>query len=311
MRDLIHTENVDLVHARSRAPAWSGYFASRASGVPFVTTFHNAYSYGNAAKKLYNSVMARGDRVIAISEFIAEHIRRDYAVPAERIALVPRGIDFGIYDPAQVTLARKESFRSLHRLPSGRPLIILPARLSPTKGHELALRALSLLGDHAFHCLIIGPGQGRTAYRQRLITIVQDLKLDDKVDFVERIDLAAAYSLADLVLSLSSKQEGFGRVAAEAQAMGIPVVATAIGALTETVLEGETGWLVPPGDVPALATAVVGALSQSRERRAAMAEKAILHARSNFNVRRMCALTLAVYADLIETRSFNKRRHRE
>lgn len=298
LADFIKVDGVDLVHARSRAPAWSGYFAARDAGVPFVTTFHDAYPAGNAAKRLYNSVMAKGDRVIAISRFIEKHVATHYPEAAPRIALIPRGIDFSVFDPAAITPERKNAFRILHALPETVPLIILPARLSATKGHELALRTLALIRERSFLCLMIGPG-GRSAYRERLLALTQKLNLADKVRFIDRADVPAAYAVAGLVLSPSQKAEGFGRVPVEAQAMGVPVIATALGATSETVLDGETGWLVPVGDAQALVDAIVRALSLSPDERRAMADKALKHVRAQFDVKQMCAATLDLYAGLV------------
>lgn len=301
LADLIKAQNIDLVHARSRAPAWSAYFATRASQVPFVTTFHDAYAGKSAPKKLYNSVMARGDRVIAISQFIAGHICAQYPLAANRIVLIPRGTDFSVFDPAAIAPERKKRFFDLHALPANVPLLLLPARFSPTKGHELTLRALARLGGRSFLCLIIGPVQARTAYSERLVALTRKLGLENKVRFIDRADLPAAYAVADLVLSPSQKAEGFGRVPVEAQAMGVPVIATALGATSETVLDGETGWLVPLGDAQALADAIVSALSLSPDRRRAMADRAIKHVRALFDVKQMCAATLDVYAGLLDT----------
>jgi glycosyltransferase involved in cell wall biosynthesis len=299
--EFINAQNVDLVHARSRAPAWSAYFATRASHVPFVTTFHDAYAGKTAAKKLYNSVMAKGDRIIAISRFIARHIREQYDVAENRIVLIPRGIDFSVFDPAAIALERKKHFYYLHALPTNIPLLVLPARLSSTKGHELTLRALACLGERSFLCLIIGPALGRTSYRERLVALMQKLHLNDRVRFIDDADLPAAYAVADLVLSPSQKAEGFGRVPVEAQAMGVPVIATALGATSETVLDGETGWLVPLGDVQALADAMVRALSLSPDQRRSLADRAQKHVRTRFDVKQMCAATLDLYAGLLHT----------
>ena len=300
--DLVKAERIDLVHARSRAPAWSALLATRALEVPFVTTFHDAYRSNNAVKKFYNSVMSRGDRVIAISRFVADHIRTQYPAAQERIVLIQRGIDFSVFNRAEITVERVEKFRSIHQAPQNIPVLVMPARLSPAKGHELTLLALSRIGGRSFHCLIVGPDKGHVAYRARLLALTRRLNLQDKVRFIERADMPVAYASADLVLSPSQKQEGFGRVPVEAQAMGVPVIATALGATVETVLDGETGWLVPAGDVQALADAIALALSLSSEQRRIMAGKAIRHARANFDVNRMCAATLDLYAELLSSR---------
>jgi glycosyltransferase involved in cell wall biosynthesis len=308
LADFIKAKNVDLVHARSRAPAWSAYFATRASHVPFVTTFHDAYAGKTAAKMLYNSVMARGDRIIAISRYVARHIRAQYHVAEDRIVLIPRGIDFSVFDPAAITLERKKHFYDLHALPTNVPLLVLPARLSSTKGHELTLRALSRLGERSFLCLIIGPILRQTAYHERLVALIQKLHLKDKVRFIDRADLPAAYAVADLVLSPSQKAEGFGRVPVEAQAMGVPIIATALGGPLETVLDGETGWLVPINDAQALADTIAQALSLSPDQRRVMADRAIKHVRAHFDVKQMCAATLDLYACLLRTSSKNPSR---
>ncbi len=169
LAEFIKSQAVNIVHARSRMPAWSAYFATRARRVPFVTTFHDAYRAGNPGKKLYNSVMARGDRVIAISRFIAEHIGTQYPAARARIAIIPRGIDFSVFDPAAVSAERREQFRAVHAIEPAAPLIILPARLSHTKGHELTVRALSRLAAAHYRCLFIGPG--RSGYRERLLAL--------------------------------------------------------------------------------------------------------------------------------------------
>lgn len=300
--DFIKAENVDIVHARSRAPAWSAYFASQTTKLPFVTTFHDVYRGTSAAKKLYNGVMAKGDRVIAISRFVADHIRTHYQAARDRIAVIPRGLDFSVFDPAKITTERKENFRVCHGVPRNVPLLIMPARLSHTKGHELALQALARLGERSFCCLMIGPTKERTAYRERLVTLTRSLKLDNMIRFLERTDLPAAYSVADLVLSPSQKEEGFGRVPVEAQAMGVPVIATRLGATSETVLDGKTGWLVPAGDAQALTNAIERALSLGHDERRIMADRAVQHARANFDVKQMCASTLNLYADLLRAR---------
>jgi glycosyltransferase involved in cell wall biosynthesis len=299
LAEFIKSQDVDIVHARSRVPAWSAYFATRARRVPFVTTFHDAYKAGNPGKRLYTGVMARGDRVIAISRFIAEHVGTQYPAARARIAVIPRGIDFSVFDPATVSTERKERFRAAHAIAPTASLIILPARLSHTKGHELTLRALSRLARQHDRCLFIGPG--RSGYRERLLALSRSLGLDDRVALIEQTDLVAAYASADLVLSPSQKPEGFGRVAVEAQAMGVPVIATALGATGETVLNGETGWLVPPGDAQALADTIERVLSLAHEQRRALADKAMRHVRARFDVKDMCAATLDVYADLLNS----------
>jgi glycosyltransferase involved in cell wall biosynthesis len=301
--DFVKGHNVDIVHARSRAPAWSAYLATRFLRSAFVTTYHDAYRGTNAPKKFYNSVMARGDRVIAISRFVAEHISTQYPNARERLALIPRGIDFSVFDPTLISDERKQRFHADQGIHLDNPLLLMPARLSQTKGHELTLRALSLLANGRFFCLIVGPAKGHHAYRARLMKLAQELQLRDRISFVEQVDLPAAYAAADLVLSASQKAEGFGRVPVEAQAMGVPVIATRLGATSETVVDGETGWLVPAGDAQALAETITRALSLDTHRRRAMAKQAIKHVRSKFDVKQMCEATVNLYAELLTVSS--------
>lgn len=295
---LIKSERIDLVHARSRAPAWSCYMASRMTNTPFITTFHAAYKGSFFLKKIYNSVMAKSDRVIAISEFIARHIKKNYGVPASRITVIPRGIDMSMYDAASISDERKEKLKALWNNTQHAPVIIMPGRLSAIKGHELVIEALAALRTHSFICVFIGPDQGRTKYTEKLRGLVERYDLHDKVRWMDGGDIPAAYALAQLVLSPSQVAEGFGRVPVEAQAMGVPVIATALGATDETVLDGLTGWLVPQGDAQAIRDAIVKCLSLSPEQRDAISQKAQEHVRSKFQLKEMCDATLQVYQEV-------------
>lgn len=301
---LIAERGVDLVHARSRAPAWSAYVAADRAGVPFVTTFHGTYNLGPfAMKRAYNAVMTRGDRVIAISRFIAEHIVANYGLPPEHIRIIPRGIDLSRFDPATVHPNRMISLAQQWRLPDGMPVIMLPGRLTRWKGQTVLIEALKRLGRRDVRCLLVGSDQGRVKYRSELNTLVRQSGLTDVVHVVEHCrDMSAAYMLTDVVVSASTDPEAFGRVAVEAQAMGRPVVASRHGGACETVLEGETGWLVPPNDPDALAAAINTVLAIGPAERAALARRQIEHVRANFSKERMCAATLAVYTELLRDR---------
>lgn len=299
LKDFVSIERVNLVHVRSRAPAWSAYLATRESKVPMVTTMHSSYQTPWPWEKFYNSIMTKGERTICISRTMANYVEQHYNLPAQRITVIPRGIDLSVYNRDHVSKERMDKFAASIYLPQGKPFILFPGRLMKTKGQELALQALAKINE-PFFCLIVGPDHEHTGYREHLKTMKQKLFLQDKVSFLDHVDLPAAYMLADVVLSPSQMPEAFGRVCAEAQAMGMPIIATNLGATPETVLDGETGWLVPPGDVDALAGAIRTALAQTPAQRLAMSEKAILHARANFNMERMCDTTLAVYAELLK-----------
>lgn len=297
---LIAEQGVDLVHARSRAPAWSARAAARRAGVPFVTTFHGTYNFKSWFKKRYNAIMAAGDRVIAISEFIAEHVKANYRVAPERIEVIHRGVDLDIFAPQAVPVARILALAQRWRLPDGVPVVMLPGRLTRWKGQTVFLEALARLGDVECMGVIVGGDQGRTSYREELDERIAALGLETKVRIVGDVnDMAAAFMLADVVVSASTDPEAFGRIVVEAQAMGRPVIASRHGAAPETVVEGVTGWLVPPADPAALAGAVRVALGLSPEQRRAMARAAEAHARGKFAKDTMCAKTLALYEAVV------------
>lgn len=298
--DVAREHGVNLIHARSRAPAWAARAAAKKLGVPFVTTFHGYYSHGNPVKRYYNSVMTKGDAVIAISRFIAEHIRKVYKVADGRVVTIPRGVDSVLFDPAAVGAHRIARLAKAWRLPDGAPVIMLPGRLTRWKGHTVLLEALPHVARRDFVCVIVGSAGGRQHYKHELERIVAQRKLESVVRFVDHeSDMPAAYMLADVVVSASTDPEAFGRVTAEAQAMGRPVVATSHGGTMETVVPGETGWLVPPGDPTLLAQSLEQALGLSPPARDFLARKARAHILRNFSLEGMCGATLDVYRRLL------------
>lgn len=297
---LMRREGVDLVHARSRAPAWSAWRACRRTGTPFVTTVHAHYAINLPGKRRYNSVMTRGDRVIAISNYIAGYIQENYKVDPSIIRTIPRGVDIRRFDPAAVTAERVIKLARDWRLPDGVPVIAVPARLTRLKGHLVILDALARLKIGEVRCLFIGSDQGRKRYREELEARIRQLGLESSVHITDHCDdMASAYKLADVVVSATTEPEGFGRVIVEAQAMGRPVIATAIGAPQETVTPGRTGWLTPPGDPDALAAALEEALTLSPDQRQTLAERTIAHVRDHYSRERMCDATLDVYEELL------------
>jgi glycosyltransferase involved in cell wall biosynthesis len=294
----IRRHKVDIVHARSRAPAWSARAASRTTGAHFVTTFHNAYGARSWLKRRYNAVMATGELVIANSHFVAEHVTRVYGVPRERLRVVHRGVDVSRFDPDSVRADRIVRLAKEWRLPDGAPAVMLPGRLSRWKGHAVLIEAMKILGRPQVHALIVGGGSGR--YRARLQEAVSRAGPDVSFRLLDECrDMPAAYMLADVVVSASVEPEGFGRTVVEAQAMGRPVIATSHGGAVETVLPGETGWLVPPNDAPALAEAIGRALALDPDSRRAMAARAVAHVRENFSISVMAARTIAVYQEVL------------
>ena len=298
---LINEIGADIVHVRSRAPAWSAYAATQRTGAHYMTTFHGTYNLGFfGLKRQYNSIMARGERVIAISNFIAEHIQRLYGVSHDVIRVIHRGIDQSVFDPARVSPERIIALAQKWRLPDGYKVIMLPGRLTRWKGQEVLIEALSLLGRHDVRCLLVGSDQGRSGYRAELTNLIAARNLTDVVHIVDECnDMPAAYMLTDVAISASTDPEAFGRVVVEAQAMGRAVIASDHGAPRETVLPGQTGWLVTPGDPTALAGALEAFLNQPESQRLQMAESAQAFARQYFTRDAMCEATLNVYRELL------------
>lgn len=296
LQQIIADNDVDIVHARSRVPAWSSLYAARRAGCTFVTTFHGTYNFGNLLKKAYNSVMARGDRVIAVSEFIARHIIDNYKIDPGRITIIHRGTDRRMFHPDAVTAARKIQLAQQWRLPSGAEIALLPGRLTRWKGQLEFIRAIAELGRDDIVAVLCGSDQGRTAYSDEIRALITELGLDRQVRVVgDCNDMPAAYALASVVVSASNEPEAFGRVAVEAQALGRPVIATDHGGATETVLDGVTGWRVPVGDISAMATAIGQAIDLTAEERAELAEQAQANVDADFTRDLMCARTLDFY----------------
>ena len=306
LASLARSKQVDIIHARSRAPAWSALWAARMSGRPFVTTYHGTYNARLGIKRWYNSVMARGDIVIANSAFIGEHIQREHNVSSERIRVIPRGIDTERFDPSAVSLERVEAVKNSWRLDTATAgvVIVLPARLTRWKGQLLAIEALAKVrerGAPRATLVLAGDDQGRTAYSEELEDVAYELGLGE---FVKRVghasDMPAVYAAADLVVCPSIEPEAFGRVAVEAQCMDRPVIAADHGGARETVHEGVGGVRFEPGDPEALANALGEMLALSAHERILMGDKGGRRARREFSIEAMQSATLEVYRELTE-----------
>jgi glycosyltransferase involved in cell wall biosynthesis len=298
---IIQAHDVDIVHARSRAPAWSAYFAARRTGVHFVTTFHGTYGIGNPLKRRYNAVMTKGERVIAISGFIAGHIRQHYGVPSSKIRIIHRGVDLNRFSPKKVTAERVIKLANEWRLAEGLPIVMLPGRLTRWKGHVTFIEAVAALKRRDIRCLIVGSDQGRTEYRRELEGLIEKHDLGEVMRLVDYCDdMPAAYMLSDAVVSASTDPEAFGRVVAEAQALGRLVIGPDHGGARELIIEDETGWLTPPGDSAALAEAIEKALSFDTAARNRAAARAIVNIRRHFLKQSMCTKTLDVYNEVLQ-----------
>lgn len=306
-------EGVDLIHARSRAPAWSALAAARRLCVPFVTTYHGAYGETNAAKRLYNSVMARGDAVIANSRYTAGLIVARYGNPQDRLEVIHRGVDTAQFDPDRIAPERVAALRQSWGVALRQRVVLQAARLTRWKGQEVLIDAAARLqargGIQDAVVILAGDAQGREGYPESLRGQIARQGLQEWVRLVGHVDdIAAAYRAAHVTVVASTAPEAFGRAAVEAAAVACPVIATRIGAPPETVLaepaaagDAITGWLVPPGDADALAGHLAEALALSPAAHAAMGERARRHAVANFSVEVMQLATLGVYDRLLGT----------
>jgi glycosyltransferase involved in cell wall biosynthesis len=296
---LVTDLGVDIVHARSRAPAWSAYWAARRTGAHFITTYHGAYLEDFPFKRHYNAVMAKGRPVIAVSNFIRDRIVRRHQVPPERIVTIPRGVDPAVFAEEMVGNQRTVKLADQWGLlDDPRPVIMLPARLRRWTGGEdlieAAQRLRTMRGD-AFLVLLVGAGDG-SGYEAALRKRIDQLRVGDLVRLVGGCaDMAAALKLAAVVVSASTEPEAFGRSIIEAQAMGRPVIATDHGGVRETVIHGESGWLYPPGDIARLTVELDKALSLDPSERAHMGMAARVRIHSQYTVAAMQRATLDVY----------------
>lgn len=307
---IIRRENVDLVHARSRAPAWVAYAATRLTKTGFITTYHGAYSGKSAPKILYNSVMARGDVVIANSHFTAELIQTMHRIEPQRLRVVHRGTNFASFSPGDVGPDRVEKVRRGWLVSPDDRIVLLAARLTPWKGQRVLIEAASLLKARGYDDLVFvlaGDPQGREGYVAELDGLIASRNLGSVVRRVGHVtDMPAALAAAAIVAVPSTEPEAFGRVAVEAQAMGVPVIVSNLGAVPETVLappqvrpDQRTGWRVTPGSAEELADALASALDMLPSARHALATRARRHVEAHFSLERMVGETLDCYTALL------------
>ena len=299
LADAIETNNIDIIHARSRAPAWSAYRAARRTNTKYVATYHGIYNAKSAPKRWYNSIMARADAVIANSNFTAEHVRGEHDVAEIRLHVIPRGIDIAAFTPQTVTQDRIDAIRKQWSLRPGKPVIVLPNRLTRWKGQLTLIDALAKLPHKDFEAVLVGDAQQRDAYVEELLAAIDRLGLTQNVRIPGHCsDMPAAFMAADVIVTPSIEPEAFGRVAVEAQAMGRPLIASNLGAQAETVADGVTGFLFPAGDAEALANLIVKALALTAEERRDMQTKARARVLKSYTVEAMCAATLDVYRNV-------------
>ncbi len=303
LKKLIKKHNVDIVHARSRAPAWSAWRSCKGNeNVHFMTTCHAPYNISGEAKRKYNSSIAQGEIVIAISDYVAQYLKDNYGLDDDCIRVIHRGIPIERFHPTAVSAERMIEVAKDWRVPDGANIVMMPGRITRWKGHHVLIDAIEKLNQEDVFCVIIGSDQGRSEYREELEKSITDKNLGSRVRIVEQChDMPAAYMLASVVVSASTDPEGFGRIPVEAQAMGRPIVATDHGGARETILRGETGWHVPPNDFEALSQAISEALSLSPTDRAILATKSMSYIAQNFTKDIMAEKTLNVYAELLKS----------
>ena len=298
LRRLLMERRVDVLHLRSRLPAWIGFWAWRL--VPplrrprLVTTFHGFYSVNR-----YSAIMAQGEKVIAVSRAIADHVQTVYNVPRTRITVIHRGVDPGTFSPANISRQRVQTLRKRWQLSSIQgPLLLMPGRLTRLKGHDLLLRSLAQVKSHPWTVLCVGDHQAKPKLYRELIQQIEALGLTQRVMLRDHCeDMPAAMLLADVVVSASIKPESFGRTAIEAQAMGKPVIAPAHGGSLETIVDGETGWHFQPSDADSLAGVLTKAVTEEK-RRLQMGRNGQQRVIAKFTLERMCRETVTLYQQM-------------
>jgi len=302
LKKLIKKHNVDIVHVRSRAPAWSALKACKNSSARYMSTCHAPYNIANEAKRKYNSAITQGEIVIAISEYVAQYLVDNYDINPQNIRLIHRGIPMDKFHPSFVTPERMIDLATQWRLPDSANIVMLPGRITRWKGHHVLIEAMAKLKHHDdLFCVMIGSDQGRSEYRAELEAAITEYDLQSRMRIIDQCnDMPTAYMLAGVVVSASTDPEGFGRIPVEAQAMGRPIIATDHGGAKETVIPGETGWLIPHSDPDALAYAIDEALSLTDEQRDILANRSMEHVNANFTKAIMAEKTLDVYAELLQ-----------
>ena len=295
-------EGVTLIHVRSRAPAWAVKWASEMCGVKWIATFHGVYGTEPRIFKIpYNRIMLKGERTIAVSDYVRRHILDNYSgVDPERIVRIYRGAETDVFSPDAVPKEDAEAKKTKqYGFEGDRPVITIAGRLTRLKGQEVFFEALSMMRNRRFGVLVLGSDQGRVEYSDHLRTIAGKLSDETRVVFRDHTSqMQVVYALSDIVVNASTQPESFGRTITEAQASGCLVLATAHGGACETVKDGETGFLVPPGDAKAMAAKLDEMLEMSEEAKARMRAAAVESVRANFSTARMCEETLALYREL-------------
>ena len=300
LKTVLLSVGADIVHVRSRVPAWIALSVAKALRIATISTVHSRFTAKSFFKRRYNAKLLDAGQVIAISNYVHDLITSQYIGVEDRLTVVHRGVDTDVFDPAAVSQARIINFADSIALPEDVPVIMMPARASLWKGHHILLDALAKLDDMRFVCLFVGAQDGKASFVQALTAAAKSRGLEGRFRLTPVIDdMPAALMVADVVAMPSITPEPFGRVALEAQAMGRPIVAFAHGGAVESIQHGETGWLETPGDANSLAENLRTALSLKPRARKAFAAKARAHINAHFSTQRMCDETLKIYRRML------------
>ena len=304
---IILFNNISIVHARSRAPAWSCLIASKITSRKFVTTFHGTYNFKSNLKKLYNSVMVRSDLIIAGSNFIFSHIKENYSNylnQKKKLLVVFRGINVDYFDPTTKLETEEKKLLKQWEIEKDKKIILLPGRLTTWKGQEVFIEAINLvnieLGYEAFYAVILGSDQGRDLYKKKLIRLSEQYRLTKQLRFINHCkDMALAYKVSDIIVSASIEPEAFGRVSVEAQSMEKPIIASNIGGSNETVVDEKTGYLFKAGDAKSLSQKILKTLTTDETQLKLIGIEGRKNIVQKFNVEKMCFSTYSEYKRLI------------
>ncbi len=304
---IILFNNITIIHARSRAPAWSCLIASKITSRKFVTTFHGTYNFKSNLKKLYNSVMVRSDLIIAGSNFIFSHIKENYSNylnQKKKLLVVFRGINVDYFDPTTKLETEEKKLLKLWEIEKDKKIILLPGRLTTWKGQEVFIEAINLvnneLGYEAFYAVILGSDQGRDLYKKKLIRLSEQYRLTKQLRFIDHCkDMALAYKVSDIIVSASIEPEAFGRVSVEAQSMEKPIIASNIGGSNETVVDEKTGYLFKSGDAKSLSKKILKTLTIDETQLKLIGIEGRKNIVQKFNVEKMCFSTYSEYKRLI------------
>ncbi len=304
---IILFNNISLVHARSRAPAWSCFLATKITRRKFVTTFHGTYKFNNNIKKIYNSIMTRADLIIAGSNFIFSHIKQNYSKYLDgkkKLMVIFRGINVDYFDPTTKIDIDEKKLLKKWDIEKDKKIILLPGRLTSWKGQEVFIEAINLvnieLGYEAFYAVILGSDQGRDLYKKKLLRLSEQYRLSKQIRFINHCnDMALAYKVSDIVVSASTEPEAFGRVAVEAQSMEKPIIASDIGGSKETIVNEKTGFLYQAGDAKSLSNKILKILYMDETLLKSIGAQGRKNIVQKFNVEKMCFSTYSEYKRLL------------